>query len=254
MSDLGSLSECMLESNAESLSAGRVLRRKALTLSIVLECAVLSVLVLDPLLYPGVLPNILARTPAPPYRHFADVFVSEAPLAPSGPSTTSNPTRSLLAQQPAHIPSRVFSGAIPDAPGSPSALGPEIPGTPGLGDRGVPFSFGPGAPPALKPPVEKRDKPVNVSQGVMEAMLINKVTPVYPAPARAIRLSGEVVLHAVIGADGTVRQLQVLSGNPLLVQAAVVAVRQWRYRPTMLSGEPVEVNTTITVKFVLGTE
>jgi protein TonB len=62
------------------------------------------------------------------------------------------------------------------------------------------------------------------------------------------------VLHAIIAKDGSVRDLQVVSGNPLLVQSALTAVRQWRYRPTMLSGEPVEVATTITVRFILGSE
>jgi len=86
----------------------------------------------------------------------------------------------------------------------------------------------------------------------MEAALIRLVQPEYPRAARNIHLGGDVVLHAIIGSDGSVRELQVMSGNPILAQAALAAVRQWRYRPTMLSGEPVEVDTTITVHFVLG--
>ena len=90
-----------------------------------------------------------------------------------------------------------------------------------------------------------------MSQGVMEASLIHSVQPDFPSIARAARISGRVELRASIGTDGVVRQMEVLSGNPLLVQAAVAAVRQWRYRPTLLSGEPVEVDTIITVEYRL---
>jgi protein TonB len=82
-------------------------------------------------------------------------------------------------------------------------------------------------------------------------MLINRVTPVYPPLARQTRISGTVRLHALIAKDGTVQQLEVMSGHPLLVQAALDAVKQWRYRPTLLNGEPVEVDTTIDVIFTL---
>jgi protein TonB len=92
---------------------------------------------------------------------------------------------------------------------------------------------------------------MRMSEGVMEAALIHKVQPQYPAIARAMHLAGTVRLRAIIGADGGVRQVDVISGNTLLVQSAVAAVREWRYRPTMLNGEPMEVETFITVNFVL---
>ena len=84
------------------------------------------------------------------------------------------------------------------------------------------------------------------------AKLISQVRPAYPPLALQARIQGNVVLHAVISKDGAVSELQVLSGHPLLVNAAVAAVRQWRYSPTLLSGQAVEVETTITVSFVLG--
>jgi protein TonB len=90
-----------------------------------------------------------------------------------------------------------------------------------------------------------------MSEGVQEAMLIHRVTPVYPLTAIKTRVSGVVRLAAVIGADGRIRELQVLGGHPFLVQAAVNAVREWVYRPTMLNGSPVEVMTDITVTFNL---
>jgi periplasmic protein TonB len=222
---------------------------------VAIEAAVLSLLVVGPLLFPGVLPNVLSRTPVPPYhRGLADVFVASAPRAPSSSTNSQHSTFSLLAQQPAQIPNHVPEGPITDAG---PAFGPANgdPGVPGGDPNGLRI---PGIsihqPPELKSPAEKPAKPLLVSRGVMEAALINQVQPSYPTPARMMRLSGEVVLHAIIGKDGSVRELQPLGGNPILVQAALAAVRQWRYRPTLLNGEPVEVDTTITVKFVLGNE
>jgi protein TonB len=92
---------------------------------------------------------------------------------------------------------------------------------------------------------------VRVNSGVQEAKLIRRVMPVYPKLAIPLRVTGAVHLAAIIGADGRIRELQVLSGHPLLVRAAVDAVREWVYQPTMLSGSPVEVLTDITVTFSL---
>lgn len=93
--------------------------------------------------------------------------------------------------------------------------------------------------------------PIRVNTGVQEAKLIHRVMPVYPKLAIPLRVSGAVRLTAVIGADGRIRELQVLTGHPLLVPAAVNAVREWVYQPTMLNGAPVEVLTDITVTFNL---
>lgn len=84
-----------------------------------------------------------------------------------------------------------------------------------------------------------------------QARLIEHIKPIYPLLAIQTRTQGVVVLHAIIGKDGEVAELQLISGHPLLVRAAMEAVRQWRYRPTLLNGEPVEVDTTITVTFRL---
>jgi protein TonB len=93
--------------------------------------------------------------------------------------------------------------------------------------------------------------PQHVSEGVMAAALIYKVQPEYPYMAKMARISGAVKLRAIIGADGKIRQLEVISGPPLLQAAAVAAVRNWRYRPTTLNGTSVEVDTLITVNFIL---
>lgn len=85
----------------------------------------------------------------------------------------------------------------------------------------------------------------------MEALLIHRVQPTYPPLARAARIQGSVVLQAIISKSGTIENLQVLTGHPMLVRSAMDAVQQWRYRPYLLNGEAVEVETQITVNFIL---
>jgi protein TonB len=86
---------------------------------------------------------------------------------------------------------------------------------------------------------------------MMEGNLVHRVQPEYPTLARQARVQGVVVLRAMISRDGAIENLQVLSGNPLLTPSALNAVRQWRYRPYVLNGEPVEVETEVTVNFIL---
>jgi len=104
-----------------------------------------------------------------------------------------------------------------------------------------------GAPPPPKPAQQR----IRQGGSVQAALLVNKVQPVYPPLARQTRISGTVRLHALISKSGAVESLEVLSGHPLLVRAAMDAVQQWRYKPTLLNGEPVEVDTTIDVIFSL---
>ncbi len=92
---------------------------------------------------------------------------------------------------------------------------------------------------------------VRVSSGVTAGLVIHKIQPTYPPLARTARVQGSVLLAAVIGKDGTVQNLHVISGHPLLTQAALEAVKQWRYKPYILNGEPVEVDTQVTVNFTL---
>jgi protein TonB len=82
--------------------------------------------------------------------------------------------------------------------------------------------------------------------------MVRQIMPVYPPIAKTAHISGTVMLHAVIGKDGTVQNLEYVSGPPLLMKSAMDAVKQWRYQPTQLNGEPVEVDTTISVVFTLG--
>jgi protein TonB len=95
-------------------------------------------------------------------------------------------------------------------------------------------------------------KKVNISGGVATGLLLQKTVPLYPPIAKAARVQGTVVLQATISKTGTIENLRVISGNAMLQAAAVSAVQQWRYRPYLLNGEPVEVETTVNVVFTLG--
>jgi len=90
---------------------------------------------------------------------------------------------------------------------------------------------------------------VKVSQGVSQGLVIKRVQPKYPPAALATHASGEVQIEATVSKDGTVTNVKVLKGDPMLAHAAVEAVRQWRYKPYYLDGEPVEIQTQITVNF-----
>jgi len=112
------------------------------------------------------------------------------------------------------------------------------------------------APPPPPPPVKEAPKPVTpqrirVGGNVQQALLVKQPKPVYPPLAKQARISGVVRLNAIIGKDGTIQNLTVTSGHPLLVPSALEAVKQWVYKPTLLNGEPVEVVTQIDVNFTL---
>jgi len=92
---------------------------------------------------------------------------------------------------------------------------------------------------------------VRVSQGVTQGLLIRKVQPNYPPLARQARIQGQVLLAAEISKDGSIENLHLISGHPMLAPAAIEAVKQWKYKPYILNGEPVEVETQITVNFTL---
>jgi protein TonB len=93
---------------------------------------------------------------------------------------------------------------------------------------------------------------VNISAGVAVGLLEYKQQPIYPADAKKAHISGTVVLDAIVGTDGTVKELKVVSGPDQLQKAALDAVKNWRYRPYLLNGQPVEVRTTINIIFTLG--
>jgi len=104
----------------------------------------------------------------------------------------------------------------------------------------------------MPPPPKATPARIRVGGNVQAAKMVRQIMPVYPPIAKTAHISGTVVLHAVIAKDGSVEDLQYVSGPPLLMKAAMDAVKQWRYQPTQLNGDPVEVDTTISVVFTLG--
>jgi protein TonB len=107
-------------------------------------------------------------------------------------------------------------------------------------------------PPTLPPPPKPVDThPIRTSSGTQAAKLIYQVKPEYPQLAKITHTQGVVVLEALIRRDGSIDSLRVISGHQLLTQSALDAVKQWKYQPTLLNGEPVEVVTTVTVTFTL---
>jgi periplasmic protein TonB len=241
MSELGSLSECMVDSDEGTKTRARRLLRKALAASIAFEAVVVAGLILWPLVTLGVLPAELTVTPVPPYHGDERPRVVQHHNEHPGSTRQTNGVRQAF--QPPRIPTHTSMDPDPEAP----RLGLGEPTGPGIS-----IGFDDGGPiPIERPRPQPPNRPVLRSGEVMNALLIHRVEPEYPQPAKWIHLAGTVVLRARIGTDGEVHELETVSGNPLLAQAARTAVLQWRYRPTMLHGQAVEVETQITVNFVM---
>lgn len=223
----------------------RAQRPLAIALSLVAQAAVIGVLVLLPLWQPAALP---ART--------APAAIA-APLAAAPPPAAPPTVRRLSAAipnspllPPAAIPPRIALRAAA-APPSPAGLGVPASGLPNGFPGGMPGGLGVGRPPAPPTPPAVRAGPLRVGGAVQAARCLACPPPAYPALAREARVSGVVRLAAIIGRDGRVMDLHVLSGAPLLVSTTLRAVSRWRYRPTELNGQPVEVRTEIRVVFNL---
>ena len=166
--------------------------------------------------------------------------------ASSGPHTEAE----IFLRQPAEIPPHIAVGnEVGPPPVAP--FGVYVPGTRGTASaEGVFNSLGIGSAPVIPKPPAPADRTIRLSH-MSEGDLVRKVLPTYPPLARSARIQGAVILQAMIGKSGAIENLRLLSGHPMLVPAAIEAVRQWRYRPYVLNGEPVAVETQITVNFSL---
>jgi protein TonB len=217
----------------------------------IVQATFLAVLILIPLIYTEALPKASLATlliappppPPPPPPPAATQIVKVKPqvhLIDAGKLVAPKviPKEVKIIKEEAEQPDAM--GAIGGVPG----------GVPG-GQMGGVIGGVIGGVGAAPPPPRPSQTRIRQGGAVQAAMLVNRVQPQYPPLARQTRISGTVRLHAIISKDGSVQQLEVLSGHPLLVQAALDAVRQWKYRPTTLNGEPVEVDTTIDVIFSL---
>ena len=235
---------------------GRSASRWALVLSTGIQCLLVGGLLLVPLLNYYELPltgfvSFLAAPPPPPPARRAEVM----------------PTKSVPREfdkgtlvQPATVPESV--AIIDEGPPQPASgiAGIEggVPSVDSSGGLGVVIggviSWKPDRTRLPPPPVVEQKVPptrIRVGGNVARARLTRQVRPKYPALARQARIQGTVVLAAVISKDGSIHKLEVQSGHPLLVPEALAAVKQWRYKPTLLNGEPVEVLTSVTVTFTL---
>ena len=202
----------------------------------------------------GLLVAVLFRPEAlPRLAMLGSTMVPLPPPANAGRAEGRNPVVQRLDENalllPSPIPVPLQTGGD-DSQAADAPTGPWVPGV-GRGDaagNGFPDALGTGMRPAM--PAAPAPPPPRISQ-VMEGNLIRRVQPDYPSLARQARVQGAVVLRAVIDRDGVIQNLQVISGPALLVAAAINAVRQWRYRPFYLNGQPVEVETQVTVNFTL---
>jgi protein TonB len=153
-------------------------------------------------------------------------------------------------QAPSKIPKdikQIKESAAPPAMAGVSGMEGMGGGTPGGVMGGILGGVGSGPVVKAAPP-----KKLSISSGVMAGNLLDKTVPQYPAIAKAARIQGTVVLQATISKTGSIENLRVVSGPPMLQQSAMDAVRSWRYKPYLLNGDPVEVETTVNVVFNLG--
>jgi periplasmic protein TonB len=215
-----------------------------------IQAIFIACLLILPLLYTQVLPHMpmtsemITMPVGPPPT--ADV---EPIQRSQGGSVSQNPVVGQFIRMPSAIPTGIDRSRGGDT--NPPVFGDPIPytGTGGGPQIGVVGGSGTGRPPILQEAVKAHNPPpISV---MMEGSLLRRIEPVYPVLAKAGRIQGNVLLEAIIGKDGTVQNLQVVHGHPMLVRAAVDAVRQWRYRPYVLNGSPIEVETQISVNFIL---
>src|SRR5580692_3793405 len=226
-------------------------RGRTTTFAIILEIALIGVMVLMPLIFTEALPKqqlmtfLVAPPPPPPppppaaapvkvVKQIQTDIVNGALRTP-----TKIPQKIQMIKEDEAPPAMASSGVVGGVPGG-------IPGGQMGGVIGGIISSTPVAVPKVAMPTRQR-----VSSGVISGLLIRRVNPAYPPLARQARIQGQVLLRAQISKEGSIENLQLISGHPMLVQSALDAVKQWKYKPYLLNGEPVEVDTEIQVNFTL---
>ena len=236
---------------------GKTKRPYTILLSFAVQIVAIGVLVIIPLIFYDTLKGAVLTSalvapappppppPPPPPQQVVKVvhtapkqFIANQLIAPK-----SVPSKILMVtEEEAPLASGVIGGIPGGVPGGAGGLGGLMGGLP---------AAAPPPKPAAPPPPPKPAGPTKVGGNVVAANLINPVKPIYPPLAKMARQQGTVKFEAMISKEGTIEDLKLISGPPLLVQAAMDAVKQWRYKPTILNGEPTEVQTTIDVNFSL---
>jgi len=234
-------------------SGGRLKTKRGLTttFAIFLEVGLIIIMVLLPLIFTEALPKQQLMTflvappppPPPPPPAAAPVHVVhqvQTDIVNGALRTpTKIPQKIQMIKEDEAPPSMASAGVVGGVPGG-------IPGGQMGGVIGGIISSTPVAVPKVATPQR-----VRVSQGVSQGLLVRKVNPTYPPLARQARIAGTVILRAVISKDGSIENLTLVSGHPMLAPAAIDAVKQWKYKPYLLNGEPVEVDTEVQVNFTL---
>jgi len=218
--------------------------------SFIFQIGLVCVMILIPLIY----------TEALPKQQLMTFLVAPPPPPPPPPPPAAQPVvhvQKVVSEldngelrTPTKIPKKILITEDKEQPVASTGVVGGVPGGVPGGQMGGVIGGIISSTPVAVPKVATPQR-VRVSAGVTEGLLIHKVQPTYPPLARSARIQGQVVLQAVIGKDGTIQGLHAVSGHPMLTPAAIDAVKQWRYKPYFLNGEPVEVDTQITVNFTL---
>src|SRR5437660_9424033 len=220
--------------------------------SFLIQFMIIGVMVLIPLIFTEALPKSIQLgflvapppPPPPPPPAAAPVKIVKVIQTDIVNGQLRTPTKipqkvQMIKEEEAPPPVMAATGVVGGVPGG-------VPGGSMGGVIGGIISSTPMAVPKVATPQR-----VRVSQGVSQGLLIRKVQPTYPPLARQARIQGQVMLQALISKDGSIENLRLISGHPMLAPAALEAVKQWKYKPYMLNGEPVEVETTVQVNFTL---
>jgi periplasmic protein TonB len=235
-------------------SGGKLKTKRGQTslVAFIIEAMIVGVMVLIPLIFTEALPKQQLLTmlvappppPPPPPPAAAPVHVVHQVQTNIVDGQLRTPTKipkkvEMIKEDEAPPPAMASTGVVGGVPGG-------VPGGSMGGVIGSVLSSTPVAVPKIATPQR-----VRVSSGVQSGLLIRKVPPTYPPLARAARIQGTVILQAQISKDGNIENLQLISGHPMLAPAAIEAVKQWKYKPYLLNGDPVEVETQVQVNFTL---
>jgi|ERR1700730_863700 protein TonB len=234
-------------------SGGKLSTKRGMTtaVSFVFQVVLIGVLVVLPLLFTEALPKTQLMT-----------FLVAPPPPPPPPPPAAAPVKVVKQIQtdiingqlrtPTKIPEKVQMIKEEEAPPPVTSMAGVVGGVPGSagGQMGGVIGGIINSTPVAVPRVATPQR-VRVSQGVTQGLLLRKIQPSYPPLARQARIQGSVLLQAEISKEGSIENLRLISGHPMLAPAAIEAVKQWKYKPYILNGEPVAVETQITVNFTL---
>ena len=240
------LKECLVDPAGETRSARGVSRRRAVVAAVAFEALAILSLALYPLLTPAQLRPQIVNAPIP-------VRFGAPEAHPHNPASARRTrfSRDVLFSPP-RVPADIVRSPVANIRSeAPSAFENPAPGLPfGISENPGSLESGPAAVAPPQPAVAPV-REIHRSEKFEESQLVRRVMPQYPQIARLARISGTVELLVLIGQDGRVKSVEVLSGSPMLAASAKAGVEQWRYRAAILDGQAVEVETRVTVHFVL---